>query len=457
MKPYFTRDQKTQPVCVYAVKKDDYAAWLFEQNEHDKQWLEAMGFSADSAKACFFPDQVGRLSKVIYVAEHFDSLWQLAGLSAQLPKGVFELKGLTIEQYTLAAVAWGLATYRFTRYKNQENLSAPSLFLPEELNVDAIEREIDATCLVRDLINTPAEHMGPADLALAADKISSQFGASIKHIKGDDLLKEGFPAIHAVGRGSNKAPQLIDMVWGNPAHPKITLVGKGVCFDSGGLDLKSASTMRLMKKDMGGAAHVLGLAYWVMSNQLPIRLRMIIGAAENMVSGDAYRPGDVVSTRKGLTVEIGNTDAEGRVVLSDCLALACEDKPEIIIDFATLTGAGKVALGADIPSLFSNQDEFAKELERLSFKCDDPLWHMPLYKPYRDFLDSSIADLSNDSSSPYGGAITAALFLKEFISPEITWAHLDIMAWNAKARPGRPEGGEAMGLRAVYSYIQSIQ
>ncbi|NNM58553.1 MAG: leucyl aminopeptidase family protein [Legionellales bacterium] len=456
MKPCFTQVRDRQPIDIHVLTKSNYAAWLAEQNEHDQNWLAATGFSVDNPKAALMPEETGKLLKVIYVVEHMDSLWQLAGLSAQLPPGVFELKGLTKKQYELAACAWGLAVYKFTRYKATKNTASAILFLPLELDVAAIDRELDATYLVRDLINTPAEHMGPADLALAADKISLQFGATIKHIKGDDLIKEGFPAIHAVGRGSKKAPQLIDMVWGNPEHPKITLVGKGVCFDSGGLDLKSASNMRLMKKDMGGAAHVLGLAYWIMSSQLPIRLRVIIGAAENMISGDAYRPGDVVSTRKGLTVEIGNTDAEGRVVLSDCLALACEDNPEVIIDFATLTGAGKVGLGPDVPSLFSNCDEFAKELERLSLHRDDPLWHMPLYKPYRDYIDSSIADLSNDSSSPFAGAITAALFLNEFVNPEITWAHLDIMAWNVKARPGRPEGGEAMGLRTAYEYILSM-
>jgi leucyl aminopeptidase len=455
MKPYFTTETIIAPIDIYPIKKADFSVWFADQTDHDKNWLTAMGFSVDSNKVGLIPNQHGKLAKVIYPVEHFDGLWQLAGLPAQLPAGIYQLQGLTTQQYELAACGWGLAIYKFTRYKTPKNGQAAVLYLPKTVNIDAVETQIDATNLVRDLINTPAEHMGPADLATAADIIAKQFGVDIKHIIGDELLKNNFPAIHAVGRGSKKAPQLIDMTWGDPTHPKITLVGKGVCFDTGGYDLKTASGMRLMKKDMGGAAQALGLAQWIMTSKLPIRLRVIIGAVENMVSGDAYRPGDIIPTRKGLNIEIGNTDAEGRVVLSDCLALACEDKPDMIIDFATLTGAGKIGLGPDIPSLFSNNDEVAKQLVTISMQCDDLVWQIPLYKPYREYIDSSFADISNDSSSPYAGAMTAALFLNEFVDTQIPWVHFDIMGWNMKTRAGRPEGGEAMGMRAVYYYLQN--
>lgn len=455
MKLYFTQENSIAPIDVYPIKKADFASWLADQTDHDRNWLSTMGFTVDSSKAGLIPNQAGKLAKVVYLAEHFDGLWQLAGLPAQLPAGVYQLQGLSTQQYEIAACGWGLALYKFTRYKMQKNGQTPVLFLSKDINVDAIETQIDATNLVRDLVNIPAENMGPADLATTAEMLATTFDAEIKHIIGDELLVKNFPAIHAVGRGSKKAPQLVDMVWGNPAHPKVTLVGKGVCFDSGGYDIKPASGMRLMKKDMGGAAQALGLAQWIMTSKLPIRLRVIIGAVENMISGNAYRPGDIIPTRKGLHVEIGNTDAEGRVVLSDCLALACEDKPELIIDFATLTGAGKVGLGPDIPSLFSNNNELAQQVETMSMQCDDLVWHMPLHKSYREYIDSSFADISNDSSSAYAGAITAALFLNEFVDTQIPWLHFDIMAWNMKNRPGRPEGGEAMGMRAVYYFLQN--
>lgn len=454
MKPYFTTENNVAPIDIYPVKKSDFGTWFADQTDHDKNWMTVTGFTADSNKLCLIPNQQGKLAKVIYPVDHVDGLWQLAGLATQLPNGIYQFQGLTTQQYELAACGWGLALYKFTQYKSQKNGQVAVLYLPKEINVNGIETQIEATNLVRDLINIPAENMGPAELGAAADKVAKQFGAEIKHIIGDELLKHNFPAIHAVGRGSNKAPQLIDIKWGNPAHRKITLVGKGVCFDSGGYDLKTASGMRFMKKDMGGAAHVLGLAQWIMANQLPIRLRVIIGAVENMVSGNAYRPGDIIQTRKGLNIEIGNTDAEGRVVLSDCLALASEDNPEMIIDFATLTGAGKVSLGPDVPSMFSNNENLAKHLMAVSTQCDDLVWHMPLHKPYREYIDSSFADISNDSSSPYAGSITAALFLNEFVDVNIPWVHFDIMAWNMKSRAGRPEGGEAMGMRTVYHFLQ---
>jgi leucyl aminopeptidase len=327
------------------------------------------------------------------------------------------------------------------------------LLLDED--IDAQVRSLCAAQnLVRDLVNTPTEHMGPSELADAVTREADRFGASTSFVKGDELLTSNFPAVHAVGRASSRAPRLLELTWGDESAPVLALVGKGVCFDTGGLDLKSAAGMLLMKKDMGGAAHALALASLVMEQRLPVCLKLLIPAVENSVSGNAYRPGDVVPTRKGLSVEIGNTDAEGRVVLADALAYACEQSPDLVIDFATLTGAARIALGADLPPLFSNHDEVAAGIQSAGEEVEDPLWTMPLYQPYRKQIESPVADLNNTGKSPYGGCITAALFLEHFVEPEIPWVHIDTFAWNQSNRPGRPQGGEALGLRAVYRYLQ---
>jgi leucyl aminopeptidase len=317
-----------------------------------------------------------------------------------------------------------------------------------------VQALLDAQCLVRDLVNTPTEDMGPGELAAAVEKEAVSFAATTRVLSGDELLTQNFPAIHAVGRASHRPPMLIELNWGEANHPLLALVGKGVCFDTGGLDLKNSAGMALMKKDMGGAAHALALARLVMQSRLPVRLKLLIPAVENAVAGNAYRPGDVIPTRKGLNVEIGNTDAEGRVVLSDALAYASESKPDLIVDFATLTGAARVALGSDLPALFSNSRDLARVIQDVGDACEDPLWTMPLYRPYRDLIKSSIADINNNSRSPYGGCITAALFLEYFVPPNCDWVHLDTFAWNQSSRPGRPEGGEALGLRAMYRYLQ---
>jgi len=308
---------------------------------------------------------------------------------------------------------------------------------------------------VRNLVNTPTEHLGPQQLADAVAEVAAQHGAVCRTVVGDQLLDQNFPAIHAVGRASDSAPRLVELTWGDEKAPLLALVGKGVCFDTGGLDMKNASGMALMKKDMGGAAHALALAQLVMEHQLPVRLLLLIPAVENSVSGNAYRPGDIIATRKGLSVEIGNTDAEGRVILSDALALACEQHPDLLIDFATLTGAARVALGPDLPALFSNDPGLALELQNAGLAVEDPMWPMPLYQPYIEQIKSPIADLNNSSKSPYGGCITAALFLEHFVTEGTPWVHIDTFAWNASNRPGRPEGGEAVGMRAVFRYLQS--
>jgi leucyl aminopeptidase len=312
---------------------------------------------------------------------------------------------------------------------------------------------VQAITLVRDLINTPAEDMMPEHLAQAMITLAQAFNAHVEQVVGDSLLDQNFPTIHAVGRASTHPPRLLELRWGKESAPKLTLVGKGVCFDSGGLDLKAANNMRLMKKDMGGAAHVMGLAHRVMSTGLPVRLRVLVPTVENAVAGNAFRPGDVIRSRKGLTIEIDNTDAEGRLILCDALATGAADNPDLMIDFATLTGAARVALGTEIPVFFCNTDEVAAGLMATAETEHDPIWRLPLHAPYRELLDSKIADIANSAGAPYGGAITAALFLQEFVPAGIPWVHFDIMAWNTKSRPGRPEGGEAMGLRAVFRYL----
>jgi leucyl aminopeptidase len=373
-----------------------------------------------------------------------------------LPKGTYSIAGrLRAGDATVAALGWALGGYHFGRYRKTKGPRAV-LVWPKDADRPAVERAAAATTIARDLINTPAADMGPAELAAAARQLARRHGAKIKVIVGEDLLRRRYPAIHAVGRASSRAPRLIDLTWGRAKAPLVTLVGKGVCFDSGGLDLKSASGMKLMKKDMGGAANVLGLAHMIMAAKLKLRLRVLIPAVENSVSGNAMRPLDVISTRQGLTVEIGNTDAEGRVILADALSEASTDKPQLLIDFATLTGAARVALGTDLPAFFCNNEQTAADLVRFGGAVSDPLWRLPLWAPYRSLIESSVADINNAPAGGYGGAITAALFLAEFVDPAIAWVHVDLMAWNLKSSPGRPEGGEAQGMRAMFELIQNV-
>ena len=330
----------------------------------------------------------------------------------------------------------------------------PSLVLEEDIAAGT-EQLLSAQSLVRDLINTPTEDLGPAQLAAAMQVQADEFDAQMSVIQGVGLLNENFPAIHAVGRASDREPRLLKMEWGDSDLPLLALCGKGVCFDTGGLNLKPGAGMALMKKDMGGAAHVLALARLIMQAQLPVRLLVLIPAVENSVSGNAYRPGDVISTRKGLSVEIGNTDAEGRVVLADALTYAVEFEPELVIDFATLTGAARIALGTDLPPVFSNDISIANEIMAAGELEEDPLWVLPLYQPYKELLKSQIADLNNMGKTPFGGCITAALFLEHFVKPEYDWVHIDTFGWNQAAHPGRPVGGEALGLRAVFQYLKN--
>lgn len=443
-------DPKATPII--PVTRDAYDGWLKAQEPPQRAWVAESGFRAQPGTFCLIPGAAGRLAQVVLVTDDSEPIWSFAGLPATLPPGTYRLdQGARPGAATQSALGWALGCYAFTRYK-ENGRDFARLVWPKAADQDLVTHTAEAIALVRDLVNTPANDMGPAQLAEAARALAKRHKAKCSVIVGDTLLKRNYPAIHAVGRAAAEEPRLIDLHWGSRG-PKVTLVGKGVCFDSGGLDLKPAAGMKLMKKDMGGAAHVLGLASLIMAQKLPLQLRVLIPAVENAVSGNAFRPLDVLRTRKGLTVEVGNTDAEGRLILCDALAEADSAAPDLLIDFATLTGAARVALGPDLPALFSNDDKLAGLILRSGASEGDPVWRLPLHKGYRSGLDSKVADIGNISNSPYGGAITAALFLESFVSPKTRWAHLDIMAWNVAARPGRPEGGEAMGLRAVYAAI----
>jgi leucyl aminopeptidase len=447
-------------IPIRVVTKSELAEWRADQPARVGRWLDAGGFRAEGGAVALVPDADGGVETVL-VGRKADTpdLWRLAGLPTRLPDGVYRLEAGA--EPTAAALGWALGCYRFTRYKEAKN-PLPSLAWPEGADRSAVIRTAEAVCLARDLINTPAQDMGPSTLAAAARDIAEAAGATIHVIEGDALIDANYPAIHAVGRAAADPPRLIDLTWNGagddadaPANdlPRVTLVGKGVCFDSGGLDLKTFSGMKLMKKDMGGAAHVLGLAAMIMAAKLPLRLRVLIPAVDNAVSGNAFRPLDVVRTRKGLTVEVGNTDAEGRVILADALAEAASEKPAMLLDFATLTGAARVALGTELPALFANDDALAEDLLAHGRTADDPLWRLPLWPGYRKLIDGQTADVTNSAESPFGGAITAALFLQEFVGEGVPWAHVDTFGWNANARPGRPKGGEALGLRAAFAMI----
>jgi leucyl aminopeptidase len=382
------------------------------------------------------------------------AMWAFAGLPDLLPEGPYRVAAIPEGgDPSRIALGWALGTYSFDRYRRKKTPGGARLVWPNGADRGLVERLAGAVFLARDLINAPASDMGPAELAEAAIHVAERADARHRVIAGDALLAENYPTIHAVGRASTRTPRLVDIRWGDAAAPKVTLVGKGVCFDSGGLDLKQPSGMRMMKKDMAGAAIMLALGQAIMAAKLPVRLRVLLPLVENSVSGNAMRPLDVVTTRKGLTVEIGNTDAEGRLILCDALAEASSEQPQLLLDIATLTGAARVAVGPELAALFCNDDALANALLAAGTAEDDPLWRMPLWRPYRRLLDSKIADLNNVSEGPHAGAITAALYLQEFVEPGTPWAHLDVMAWNGRARPGRPEGAEAQALRALYRHI----
>jgi len=441
-------------VPVVPVETAVFEAWLKTQDADRRRWVRSAGFAARPGEISLVGGSNGALSAVLLGVDDHQGLWSYADLPSRLPAGRYRIDAVLDKGgATAAALGWALGCYRFDRYRSGGGRgAAPVLVWPRNCDRGAVRRTADATALVRDLINVPAADMGPAELAAAARRLARQHKARCSVIVGNDLLKRNYPTIHAVGRASSRAPRLIDLTWGRRDAPRVSLVGKGVCFDTGGLDLKGAQGMLRMKKDMGGAAHVLGLAHMIMDAGLDVRLRVLIAAVENSVSGNAYRPADVIRTRKGITVEIGNTDAEGRLVMCDALAEADREQPALLADFATLTGAARVSVGNEISALFCNNDKLAAHIEAAAQEAGDPVWRLPLYQPYRQLLESKVADINNVSDGG-PGAITAALYLQEFVDGATPWAHFDIMGWNARARPGRPIGGEAMGMRALFGVI----
>lgn len=446
---YTTHSQRAIPLFLMSLNQwEEQVARL---SAAERNCFAVRQFKGKLGDCCLIHNADGVVDKVYIGSGSGQQEAALAHAAQLLPFGSYQLQEQLTQQ---AAVAWGLAQYRFVSYKQYE--IQPRVLMVEEQQLNEVLAMTRSIYLVRDLINTPPNDMGPKELADAVEQLAQTYGAQFKQWVGDELLTNNFPAIHAVGRASDSAPRLLSLTWGDQRHPRITLVGKGVCFDSGGLDIKPSSGMRLMKKDMGGAAHVIGLAQWIMTSQLPIRLQVLIPAVENSIGPNAFRPGDVLTMRNGLTVEIDNTDAEGRLILADALVKACEEQPELIIDFATLTGAARVAVGSDIAAMFSNNDQLAAQLSEIACKVADPVWRLPLFTAYEDLLNSAIADIANSSSSPYAGAIIAGLFLQRFITQSVPWVHFDVMAWNVSNKPGKPEGGEALGLRTVAEYLLRV-
>ncbi len=441
----------TRPL--YLVNRDGLQAWRERQPQTTAQWLMAHGFDAAPGSLLALPGGDGTLAgAVMGIGDALDP-FTYAHAPYALPAGDWQVAGeLDADTRRALQLGWGLGAYRYTRFRDPPRAAA-------RLQLDAPDDEtaaIIAACLrVRDLINTPTEHLGPEQLEQITREIAQAHGATFDSIVGDALLTRNFPAIHAVGRASHRAPRLLEMHWGDEAHPHVAIVGKGVCFDTGGLDLKTADGMRWMKKDMGGAAHALALAELIMARKLPLRITLLIPAVENVIGPDAFRPGEVIGTRKGVHVEIDNTDAEGRVILGDALTYAGECSPGLLLDFATLTGAARIALGPDLPALYANDDALADDWLNAGARVRDPLWRMPLWRPYLRYLTSNIADLANAGPSKMAGSVTAALYLECFVPPQLQWAHLDLYGWNDSDRPGCPAGGEAQGLRAAFDMLKA--
>jgi leucyl aminopeptidase len=425
-----------------------FDSWLAAQGERARAMAAAHGFSGQADTVLIVPGDTPAGFSAVAGVDTAPGAFALAAAAAKLPAGRYRLSA------SAPLLGWLLAQHRFDRYRKRPLEGDRVLLTADVAAIAPAVRLAQATALVRDLVDTPASDLGPAELAAAVEAEARPFGARVDVIKGEGLLTANFPAVHAVGRAAAQAPRLIDLRWGDASHPRLTLIGKGVTFDSGGLNIKSGGGMALMKKDMGGAAHALALARLVMETRLPVCLRLIIPAVENSISADAMRPGDVLATRAGKTVEVTNTDAEGRLILADALTLASEESPDLIIDFATLTGAARVALGPQLPAFFTNDDAVAADFAAAATRADDPLWRLPLWPGYRDMLKSPIADMVNSADGGFAGAVTAALFLEAFVAPGLRWVHFDTFAWSATARPGRPKGGDALGLRATFAAIE---
>jgi len=453
----FLTKARTRNITIEPLNAKTFKPWLKKQDKALQAALKDNGFDAKSGQIHILRTAGGKVNKILAGISEPADIYDFAKVQKKitgaladktLKEASFSVKGK--KNHEPLFIGWGLAGYQFDPYKK---LDAPLPRLVWSTGVDKkeVNSTLEAICLIRDLINTPANHMGPAELEKAAKELAAAHKATVT-VKGDKVLEKDFPLVFAVGDSSPRRPRLIDMKWGNAKHPKLTLVGKGVCFDTGGLDLKPSAYMALMKKDMGGAAHVLGLARMIMGMKLPVRLRVLIPAVENSVSGVAFRPGDVFKSRKGLTVENTNTDAEGRLILADALTYACEEKPDLVIDFATLTGSARAALGQEIPAMFSNSDKIANDLKKAAMDADDPVWPMPLWQPYKKLIESDIADLVNSAKTP-GDLIYSALFLESFLKNDTNWIHLDVFAWANTTKPGRTKGGADTGMRGVYAFL----
>jgi len=457
MNKWFVDNSTKETIKIIPVVTENFVAWLKEQAEPVRKWIELNSFTAKSGEYCLILEKNHvALNYVLLGVADADDDWAFGDLARKLPIGVYEIlaKDWSVEQLERATIAWGLGSYCFAKYKKTEELRT-SLFLQNSLNRDYVINFVEAICWARDLINMPNHDLGPEELTVASHDLAKEFSADMRQIIGGDLLKENFPGVYAVGKGSLSLPRLIELRWGNNKKaPLLTLIGKGVCFDSGGWDIKPSPHMRNMKDDMAGAAHVLALARLIMQANLPVRLHVILPVVENLLAVNSYKPGDILTMRNGKTVEIFDTDAEGRLILADALTYACEEKPDLLMDFATLTGSARVALGEEITAMFTPDHEVAHAIGVSAALEKEPLWRMPLYEPYLKSLESSIADFYNCSGSRYGGSITAALFLQQFIEPKISWVHFDLASWNEKSKPGRPEGGDVLFLRGLFKYLQ---
>lgn len=444
----FYETQGERAISLYLMSKSQWEEQSNKLTSAERNCFALHQFEGKVGDSCFIFNADGLIDKAYIGSDDENQTQAMASAALLLPPGTYKVQGFCSQE---ALMSWALAQYHFEAYKKNE--VQPRVLVVNSDDLNDLLILVQAQFLVRDLVNKPTSDLGPKEMAEIVEQLAKTHHAQFKQWVGDELVNDNFPAIHAVGRASKSAPRLLSLIWGNEKHPRITLVGKGVCFDSGGLDIKSASGMRIMKKDMGGAAHVIGLAQWIMARNLPLRLHVLIPAVENSIGPDAYRPGDVLTMRNGLTVEVHNTDAEGRLILADTLVKACEEKPDLLIDFATLTGAARVSVGSEIAAFFTNSDQLAAEVESVSFKAVDPVWRLPLFAAYEELLCSNVADLSNASDHPYAGAIVAGLFLQRFVSKTIPWIHFDIMAWNLSSKPGKPEGGEAMGFRTIAAYL----
>jgi len=450
----FTSDANVQITPIFALRSSEWSAWAERHSDVQRRLAAAHDFKAQAGRILLVPATDGSIERVLFGLGEKATPLALGALAQNLPEGDYRFAAAPREfGATMVGVAWGLGAYAFDRYKPRKR-PAPRLAMPEGADAAEVRRLIAGSWLARDLVNTPTNDMGPEALHAATERVALTHGAAFEAIVGDQLQEQNYPLIHAVGRAAHQAPRLLHLSWGKPGAPRLALVGKGVTFDTGGLDIKPSSGMRIMKKDMGGAAHALALAQIVMDAKLPVKLDAFLPVAENAISGDAFRPGDIIKSRKGLTVEIDNTDAEGRLILADALTRACEDGPALLIDFATLTGAARTALGPDIPPFYANDETLAGELANAALETSDPIWRLPLWDGYEAEMDTPIADLKNTGDGAMAGSIYAALFLRRFVSAP-AWAHFDIYAWSPKEKPARPQGGEAQALRAVWRVLKA--